>query len=404
LVAGWSCAALPTPTEFAPPGDVEDPPSTCSEVRQGPAWGFPEYRVLSGHFEETEQEQQVRFVCDDGSDVVLHGRVRVTGAPGHIRVTWRDMALWVVDTCMRCDRMPARHNVPDGYKAMWILRILAMALGVAGAWLFVSGWARRPFDPLEDMEVARRVGSSLVFVRPQADHLAIDGEVRHEPRLGVRDGAIVGQSEGPSQLVLPAASGSYRDGADGVHVVGPAKVLGLRARAGERAPIVDGDEVELPGHAPVRVSLPDAGVVSRFFARDENSIEVVGRVPMAGGTLRVRVVSAVLALGVVASLWDSSWAFLAGSVVLSIGLALTFALPRQLARRVVTSVDVESLARLEILHDRYTRIALDGRTLGWVPFDSSAVSRAIHLELERLVAHARDDSVTSREDASEGAG
>ena len=74
------------------------------------------------------------------------------------------------------------------------------------------------------------------------------------------NGALAGQPEGPSQLVVAAARG-YRDSAAaGAHLVGPAKFLGQRVRAGERVPVLHGDHVELARLAhqleigPVRVT------------------------------------------------------------------------------------------------------------------------------------------------------
>ena len=76
LVLGWTCAGLPTPSEEAPPQDIDDPLVTCEELE---ARDDSEYVVLSGHFEEVPEERRVRVVCDDGGAVIVNGNVRVSG-------------------------------------------------------------------------------------------------------------------------------------------------------------------------------------------------------------------------------------------------------------------------------------------------------------------------------------
>lgn len=389
LVLGWTCTATPTPSEEAPPQDFEDAHVTCEELE---ARDGSEYVVVSGHFEEVPEERRVRVVCDDGGSVIVNGNVRVSGNPGFIRLRWRgdDPALWVHDTCMRCEGMPPRHHVPTMYRVLWTMRILAMGLMALGAWLFVAGWARRPFDLFEDLDLRRRLRAAVTVAGLDAGSLLVDGVPRAEPRLGVTNGELAGQPEGPSQLVVAAARG-YRDSAAaGAHLVGPAKLLGQRVRAGERVPVLHGDHVELPGHPPFEVSFREPGITGRFFGRDPSAIEIVGRFPIAHAKRKVLGVVCVIAVGGVVSLWDAPWGFLVGLLPLVVGLGLAFALPRQLMKKVVTRIDLEALGRVELVaQGRVTAIVLDGRTLGYVPANSSPLSQALRRELERLIAHSR---------------
>jgi hypothetical protein len=294
---------------------------------------------------------------------------------------------------MRCERMPLRRHVPTRYYAAKLTRGMGAAAVALGAWLFVSAWGRRPFDLREDLRLERRLRAPIALSPGSAPYLLIDGERRTESPLGISGGALVEVPDGPSQIVAADAKATYRDaGARGAYVVGPARLLGLEVRPGERLTLVDGDVVELRGHPAVRVTLPSPGVVARFFAGDAEHIEVVGRFPDRHATWWKRVAVSALAVGGVTAVFDEAlWLSLLCMVV---GLGLTFRLPRQLASRQVTRVALRDLVRLEIRDEARRHVAaLDGRVVGFLPAPEDELAQAVHRELALLVEYARRNGV-----------
>lgn len=372
LGLAWSFAfAAPPPDVDGGPRLIDDPMGSCGSLSAPPAAGETRYyAVLAGHLEKTARADEVRVVCDDGTTVVARARAEVTGTPGLFRASvWRGFPT-IVDGCRRCDKLPPRRVVPTNYVARWVLRVIVMTIGIVGVFLFVAGWRRRPFDALEDLTRGRAPREALALERPSNNRVRI-GDTVHDARvLGVESGTLAPSRSTRSCIVLPGASATYREGAGELaHVVGPAKLSTLRVRAGQRAPIADGDLLELPGLAPFRVELPVPGLQVRFFYGDAEHARFVGRVENTiNAKLHALLTRVTGVSSIVVALLDMPYALALGCVLLAVAVVLAITYPRQNAMLRETRIPYGDLNELTISELPGGLCVLHrGRSIAWLP-------------------------------------
>jgi hypothetical protein len=231
---------------------------------------------------------------------------------------------------------------------------VAMGLGALGALLMLWVWIVRPFDPLRDLVGARAPLGMVALREPANDRCRLHGahgvlEVRHRFASCEEGTWRSGGSLDAPHIGLPGAEEGYRDAAGGrAYVQGPARVNGLTVRAGERAPLADGDLVSL-GRAreAVRVELPEPGRVLRYLvdvrSLDDAEVRLVHRL-VSTRPWGLLVASHVLGAGAAVALHaDVGW-WWAPSLL----LGLTFwvvarRIPAQLAQPVEERVPLKSL-------------------------------------------------------------
>lgn len=391
LGLAWSLALVaPPPDAEGGPATIEDPVLSCDAVRARIAAGETDfYAVLPGHLEEIGREGAVRLVCDGGGDLVANANTNVTGTPGLFRAHVEDDGTpRLVMSCLQCDSLAPRRVVPRDYIAQWVMRVIVMALGIAGAFAFVAGWRRRPFEPLRDLTRGRAPASSHALARPSNDRVRVDGHV-HQARVLGKVGDSLGPtaSEERSALILPGSGASYRDGAGELpYVVGPASLATLPVRAGERAPIADGDRLELPGMPPLRVELPVPGTIARFFFAASAHARFVGRAPTALTKLHATLARVAGIGAIVFALLDLPYGLALGVVVLAVALVLAVTLPRQAASTFETRVPYAALSELTITEaSGWLSVAHRGRPITWLPLpEEGELARAVERELRGL--------------------
>jgi hypothetical protein len=377
---------------------VDDPVLTCGALSARLATAEPRfYAVLAGHLEETGRAGEVRVVCTDGTSLIARphpdARIVVTGTPGLFHVRASRGPTVIVGGCRRCDKLPSRHDVPTSYVAQWILRSIVMAIGAGGVFLFVAGWRRRPFDPLDDLTHGRAPRQALALARPSNERVRIGGTVHDARVLGVEAGKLGPSSATRSCLVLPGANATYREGVGELaYVVGPAKVSTLRVRAGQRAPIAEGDRIELPGIAAFRVELGVPGLLARFFYGDAEHARFVGRVQNTIGTRLHTVLTRALGVAsIVVALLDIPYALVLGGALLAgaVGLALTF--PRQSAALRETRIRYRDLNELSISElAGGLCISYRGRSIAWLPAPREGeLASTVERELRALTSAAQ---------------
>ena len=393
LGLAWSLAlSAPPPDVDGGPVTIEDPVLSCEAVQARIAAGERDfYAVLAGHLEETGTEGMVRLVCDGGGDLVAKANTNVTGTPGLFRArVGDDGAPRLVMSCLQCDSMAPRRVTPREYVAQWIMRVIVMAVGAVGALLFVAGWRRRPFEPLRDLTRGRAPVRAHALVRPSNDRARVDGRDHSARALGNVGGALgATASEERSALILPGAGASYREGAGELpYVVGPATLATLPLRAGERAPIADGDRLELPGLPPLRLELPVPGTLARFFYGDGAHARFIGRAPTARTKLHAMIARAVGIASIVLALIDVPYGLALGLAMLAVAAVLAVTLPRQGASTFETLVPYAELSELTITESAGgLSVAYRGRPIAWLPLASEGeLARAVERELHGLVA------------------
>jgi len=277
------------------------------------------------------------------------------------------------------------------------LHLAGTALGLIGLAIALTLWVARRPDGLAEVAGRAPPRDAKVLVPPSNDRVVV-GERSFTARyVGVSNGALVGQAEPPSSghLSLPGAESDYRDLAGGLaELVGPARLNGQRLAAGARAPIADGDRIELAGLESFEIALPRPGALIRWLS-DGDAIRLPVRRGLPLSALWVAAAGA-LGVGAVAlahwapvDAWPVRGAIASAPLLLAILVASR--IPAGLSHARLEPIDPRSRITLEEV-DGAVLVRCDGRPCLHLPrlrfarARRRALDRQVRAELAHLAA------------------
>lgn len=284
------------------------------------------------------------------------------------------MAATVPRTSELPDRPPVPGGAPTPRADARNVHIAGMGLGVFAVGAFLFFWIRRPHDSLRDLAPSAPTEAKVIDA-PTNDRIVVRGRELKGRRVAVGpDGEprVVPDAQA-GYLHLPGADPDYRRRAGGViTLVGPGSINGLKVAHGARAPVLDGDRVQLPGARAFTVSLPRPGRALRYLWTGAR-VRLVGRVPSAS-TWPMTIGFGVVAIaGFVALHLDTDARFLSGSALLVLAALAATRVPPRFATRAAVDLSLDDLqaeggprVTLTRRPGVGVRVEVDGRHVAWL--------------------------------------